>query len=104
MARIRCLCGQEMSDSAMPEIVFFTVAFQEWGALNESVSLGGKELKLPEREYWKCPKCSRLYFFESDSDIPTDIYELRDTCRHFLGDSELMNTEQSDEQSCGDKE
>lgn len=75
MARFRCTCGAELSNSNQPEIQFKVFSDEEWlrlmgATINDPVI----DIKRPQLFYWECPNCGRLHMFKDKIDHTVAIY------------------------------
>jgi len=76
MARIKCKCGEELSNSANPEIQFKVFSEEEWsGLMDKKINDPIIDIDHPKLEYWKCTNCSRLIMFEDGKDAPIAWYK-----------------------------
>jgi hypothetical protein len=67
MARMTCLCGEEMSDSNHPEIQYQVFSDTEWlGLMSSKINDPVNDIRWPRITYWKCRSCARLYVFEDE--------------------------------------
>lgn len=77
MARIKCICGENLSNSSNPEIEYDVFSESEY---LELVEKSEKELGAvmnygnPKLSFWKCYSCNRLIFFEANNDTPIQWY------------------------------
>ena len=78
MSRIYCKCGECISNSTNPNIEFKIFSNEEWNNLIDRTENGEKPLDFDGFTvyFWKCTKCSRLYFFENNKDDIKEIYKL----------------------------
>lgn len=76
MSRFLCACGHTLSNSTEPEIVHYVMPFDKWAEHSERVAKQSHDPDLPEMEFWKCPNCKRLHFFEGQNDKPLCSYVL----------------------------
>ncbi len=79
MARLGCKCGEELSNSNNPEIIYDVFSNKEWLELTERLyNERVKDINTPRLEFWKCTNCQRLYFFEEQNDTPLKIFKLEE--------------------------
>lgn len=78
MARLRCKCGEELSNSTNPEIQYKLFTDKEWLTAIDKSEIGEKLLDIGRGKYtiWKCPNCERLYIFQYQKDTPLRIYNM----------------------------
>ncbi len=78
MARLKCLCGNLLSNSSNPEIEYEVFNDEE---MMELIDRSEKELGAalnyggPKVSMWKCPNCKRLAIFEAHNDIVLQWYK-----------------------------
>lgn len=77
MARMTCLCGYHLSNSTEPEIDNLVFSLEKWAELlQEADETKGSIGMNTSDNYWKCPKCTRLYFFDLKTFKVKEIYQL----------------------------
>lgn len=78
MSRLKCLCGNLLSNSGNPEIEYVVFNQTEMSELaDRSEKEKGAVLNYagPRISMWKCDKCKRLAFFEPQNDTVLQWYK-----------------------------
>lgn len=76
MSRIKCKCGELLSNSNSPEIEYKLFNEEEWLLLlDRSEKEPVINIDVDKHSIWKCPTCRRLYIFEEYNDKP-QVYKL----------------------------
>ena len=76
MSRIKCLCGEILSNSTNPNIEYKLFSDNEWiEFLDRAEKEPAINIDTDKYSLWKCPKCQRIYIFEEYNDNP-QIYKL----------------------------
>lgn len=79
MSRLACKCGEELSNSNNPEIVYEVFSNNEWLDLTKRLyETHVRDIDFPRLELWKCTACQRLYFFEAGNDTPLKVFKLEE--------------------------
>lgn len=79
MARMKCLCGMELSNHEAPndvELVVYTD--KEWERICDCESIEPWNIPLPRYNVWQCPRCKRIYVYNRENENPVMIYRLED--------------------------
>ena len=78
MARIACLCGNELSNSNTPGIQYMVHNDSEWielATISENQKGAVLDHGRPRITFWKCNICNRIVFFERKNDKPLQWYK-----------------------------
>lgn len=79
MARMKCKCGENLSNSMVPNEIELTVyTNKEWDAILEDDTVETWKIPLPSYDVWKCPNCERLYVFKKGMDKAIKVYKLEE--------------------------
>lgn len=80
MSRMKCKCGESLSNSNNPEIEYEVFSNEEWINVLDRIDEGEELINISgnKLEFWKCPSCKRLYFFENGNNYPIGIYKLEE--------------------------
>jgi len=77
MARMNCICGEVLSNSAAPNDVQLRVyTDREWDKILDTETIETWKIPTPKYDVWRCPKCERIYIFKEGSDSAVKIYAL----------------------------
>lgn len=69
MARLRCVCGNSLSNSRSPnEIQYYAFSANQWKYLLTCGEIDVLTIPDPEGEIWRCPQCERLCWFSEGAD------------------------------------
>jgi len=65
MARMNCICGEVLSNSAASnDIEIRAYTDREWDSILENDIIETWKIPYPKHYVWRCPRCERLYVFE----------------------------------------
>ena len=78
MARLKCICGESLSNSTDPIIQFHPFSDKEWIELMSVGKIDPIYIKWPKLEFWKCTNCGRLHFFVEGRDEVLARYKLEE--------------------------
>lgn len=77
MSRLLCKCGESLSNSNNPEIVYKVFSDNEWLELmDKEIKNNLNDIERPKLAFWKCTNCQRLYFFEAHNDTPLKVFTI----------------------------
>lgn len=77
MARVKCRCGENISNSQAPndvELIVYTD--REWEEIFDCESVQPWMIPSPKYNVWRCPRCKRIYVYEWAKDTPIMVYAL----------------------------
>ncbi|MCB0740676.1 MAG: hypothetical protein R2796_07630 [Chitinophagaceae bacterium] len=70
MASITCECGNQLSNSTVPnDIQYYVYSDREWIKIIELDVVETINLPQPEHDVWKCNNCNRIYVFNQKGEI-----------------------------------
>lgn len=79
MARLKCRCGEVLSNSLVPNnIELWVYTDKEWDDIMTVDTINTWEFPSPTYDVWKCPKCQRIYVFEEHNNKAVKVYKLED--------------------------
>lgn len=80
MAKIKCKCGEILSNSERPDIVYKVFSDEEWiDLMGQNIKDPTVDIRWPKLEFWKCYICERIHFFEEERDQVLRIYSIEDS-------------------------
>lgn len=77
MARMKCKCGEVLSNSVAPNDIQLRVyTDKEWDSILQNDIIEAWEIPLPSYDVWRCPKCETIYVFKDDCSDAIKTYTL----------------------------
>ena len=77
MAKMRCSCGAELNNQKSPNDIQLRVYNdKEWEEICDCESIQPWMIPAPKYDVWRCPRCKRIYVYESDDSSPVMVYRL----------------------------
>ncbi len=77
MAKMKCKCGEILSNRLTPNDVELTVyTDKEWCEILEKDIINTLDIPHPNYDVWYCSKCERIYVFKHGKNEPVKIYKL----------------------------
>ncbi|MER3554227.1 MAG: hypothetical protein C4331_07735 [Meiothermus sp.] len=76
MARFKCKCGAELSNSEAPnDVEFWVYSDREWDECMVGDCVDPVTIAFPKFEVWRCYFCQRVHIFDGNTRIKTYIAE-----------------------------
>jgi len=76
MARMTCKCGEELSNSSVPnDIQLWVYTDKEMDVILTNDIIEAWKFPSPTYDVWQCPKCRRIYVFEEGVDTAKMIFK-----------------------------
>lgn len=70
MARFQCKCGNDLSNSLVPnDVVYHVYSDIEWDNILRMESIQTLDIPEPEHDVWKCNHCERIYIFNMKGEV-----------------------------------
>jgi len=69
MARMNCICGEVLSNSAAPnDVEIRAYTDREWDSILEKGAFEAWKIPLPIYDVWRCTQCEEIYVFKGKAD------------------------------------
>ena len=79
MAKIRCKCGNILSDVEVPnDIQLGVYTDRQWENEINIGMINSVEIPSPKYDVWRCPMYERIYLFEDGNDKAIKTYVLEE--------------------------
>lgn len=84
MARMTCICGEQLSNGASPNNIQLRVyTDEEWERIFDCETINPWMIPMPKYDVWRCPACKRIYVYKDGDDKPVMIYRLENDSQHL---------------------
>lgn len=79
MARMKCKCGYNLSNSESPNDIQLRVyTDREWDKILDCEMVEPWKIPIPNYDVWLCPNCKRVYVFKGGHNNPVVVYNIEE--------------------------